>query len=227
MASSHSGVKDRLISSPVSSPWSRTPTPPSIRRAYTIASEPGQPIEFFITRVDEGELSGHLVDLPVGSPLWVRRTVSGLFTRKNVSDASVLWLMGTRTGLAPYISMLRHGKIFERHDHVVVVHGVNHRGELAYLDELKALCRAQPLTWIPCVADEDIGMGYHGSILQAFTSGALDELSEKPLNGKHAHAMLCRDPAMVKKMMILLARRRQMPLYKPHNPGRVTIECYW
>ncbi len=200
---------------------------PLVRRAYTIASAPGQPLELFIAKVPGGQVSRRLADTPVGGTIAIHRSFGGLFTRKKVCDASALWLMGTSTGLAPYISMIRHGHIFDRHDRIIVVHGVRRAKELAYREELEQLSRTHPLTWIPCVSEEPISGGVHGHITEAFTSGALEERADERLDPEHAHAMLCGDPAMVKKMMVMLMRQRKMPLYKPRSPGRVTIECYW
>lgn len=102
-----------------------------VKRAYSIASAPGAPLEFYVVQVDDGKLSPRLFALEPGDQVWVRDRIAGLFTLDRVEDGGVLWLVGTGTGLAPYISMLREGSLWERWDRVVVVHGARHARQLS------------------------------------------------------------------------------------------------
>src|SRR5690606_39969541 len=62
-------------------------------------------------------------DLPTGTLL-----VDDLLPGKH------LYLLGTGTGLAPYISLIQDPEVYERYEKVVLVHGVRFVSELAYAD---------------------------------------------------------------------------------------------
>ena len=50
-----------------------------------------------------------------------------------------LWLVGTGTGLGPYLAMLRHGGVLQRFEHVTLVHGVRSADAFGYREELETL----------------------------------------------------------------------------------------
>jgi ferredoxin--NADP+ reductase len=50
------------------------------RRAYSAASRPGAPLEFFVTEVAEGAFSPALFRLGVGERVWVEDKPQGFFT---------------------------------------------------------------------------------------------------------------------------------------------------
>ncbi len=64
-------------------------------------------MEFFIVLVEEGKLTPQLWKLQPGDKLDVSERAAGGFTLSHCPDASVLWLIATGTGIAPYIAMLR------------------------------------------------------------------------------------------------------------------------
>jgi ferredoxin--NADP+ reductase len=110
-----------------------------LSRPYSVASAPGEPLEFFIVRVDGGALTPRLFDLPLGAELKVHPRAGGVFTLGMVPDAETLWFISTGTGLAPFVSMLRQGEPFERFERVVVVQCVRQPEQLCYVEELNAL----------------------------------------------------------------------------------------
>ncbi len=78
-----------------------------LHRPYSVASPHGEMLEFFIVRVDNGALTPRLWSMNEGDKLDVSEKAAGSFTLDHAPDASTLWLVGTGTGLAPYIAMLR------------------------------------------------------------------------------------------------------------------------
>ena len=48
-----------------------------------------------------------------------------------------LYLLGTGTGLAPFMSIIRDPETYERFEHVVVAHGVRHVSDLGYRDYIE------------------------------------------------------------------------------------------
>jgi ferredoxin--NADP+ reductase len=50
----------------------------------------------------------------------------------NLWDGKRLFLLGTGTGLAPFLSLIRYPETYERYEGVVLVHGSRQVAELAY-----------------------------------------------------------------------------------------------
>ena len=85
-----------------------------IWRAYSIVSAPDEAfLEFFLVVVPTGEFSSRVSQLAVGDRMLVEKQAQGFLTADRFKDGRDLWLLGTGTGLAPYISMLR--------DHTVLI----------------------------------------------------------------------------------------------------------
>jgi ferredoxin--NADP+ reductase len=200
-----------------------------IRRSYSASSAPGEPLEFFITKVDDGNLTPQLTDMPEGAKLYVEKRPLGFFTLETIPPAGDLWLVSTGTGLGPFIAMLRTEEPWERFDRVIVVHGVRRASHLAYAEELKERGRAHgnKLAYVPLVSREEPPPGVlHGRITQALTSGALEEAAETPLTPERSHLMLCGNPAMIEELVPLLAARG-LKRHRKKEAGHVSFEKYW
>lgn len=80
-----------------------------IRRAYSIASSSrrGEYLEFYIKLVRSGVLTPRLFTLKAGDRIWLGPRPAGHFTLDSVPPEKNLVMVGTGTGLAPYISMIR------------------------------------------------------------------------------------------------------------------------
>src|SRR4030095_8633926 len=98
----------------------------------SLASVPGDPLEFFLVRVAGGALTPSLLSLDVGDTLFVDDKPRGFFTIEYVPRCRDGWLVSTGTGLAPFLSMLRSKRVWQRFERVVVVHGVRLNAHLAY-----------------------------------------------------------------------------------------------
>jgi ferredoxin--NADP+ reductase len=198
------------------------------RRAYSIASAPGQPLEFLVIEVDDGAVSPGLSALRPGDPLWTTTRGKGLFGLAEVpTTPRRLWMVATGTGVAPYISMLREGTVLERFDEVVLVYGVRQRGHLAYLDDLHALQARGGFRIIDLVSREDpLPGGLPGRITDRFRSGDLERALGHQVEADDTHVMLCGNPAMITDMMALLAERG-MRRHSAREPGHITTEKYW
>lgn len=194
-----------------------------VKRAYSVASAPGAPMELFVVRVEGGKVSPRLHDLPEGGQVFMRRKLAGLLTLQKVDEGGTLWLIGTGTGIAPYVSMLREGTCFARHDRIVVVQSVRWGRQLAYADELRALHDAGRITWVPCVSREDVDGCERGRITHLFADGRLDAIGSL---GEDDHILLCGNPDMVKEMMAGL-QARGLVLRTPRRPGQIHVERFW
>ncbi len=202
-----------------------------IRRSYSAASAPGKHLEFFFSRVSEGALTPPLFDLKSGSLLKLDPQALGYFVLDELPPAHTLWLVGTGTGLGPYISMIRSGEIFERFGQVVLVHGVRHPHELAYAEELRHLSKNNPqLTYISVLSAKDLDAteippeALRGRITNVWQDGSLEKVSA-PFE-ENAHMMLCGNPLMIKEMVTLL-KERGLKKHKRREAGHFTFEKYW
>jgi len=201
----------------------------TVRRSYSLASAPGASPEIFLNRVPGGALTPTLFALPIGSPVEVDPTPRGFFTLDYVPDARDLWLLATGTGLGPFISMLRSGEPQRRFKRVIVVHGVKHRPELAYAEELEALAQQSDgaLTRIASLTREPSGAGeLEGRIPAAISGGQLEALANTALSPDTSHVMLCGNPGMIAEASDALADRG-LRKHRQRKPGHVTTEKYW
>jgi ferredoxin--NADP+ reductase len=194
------------------------------RRAYSMASAPGQPLEFFLNVVDGGSFSPALSVLTPGDRVLVEKKAQGFFTLAYVPDARDLWLVATGTGLAPFISMLRSPEPWSRFARIVVVHGVREAAHLAYRDELS---RDERLTWVPVVSREPDAAGVlHGRITTALQSGELERRAGLELSPDRSHLMLCGNPDMIRDLGELL-EPRGLRKHRVRRPGHISTEHYW
>lgn len=200
-----------------------------VRRAYSIASAPGVPPEFYLSLVPSGALSPKLFDLKAGDRIDVENKAYGFFTLKWVPPAEELWMVATGTGLCPFLSILRSPEVWARYDKLVIVHGVREWSHLAYRDELAEMSRAHgnKLTWLPVLSREPERAGVvHGRITTALESGELERAVGLSLSEERTHLMLCGNPAMIDEVgKLLLARGLRR--HRPRTPGHFTAERYW
>ena len=95
-----------------------------IWRAYSIVSAPHELfLEFFMVILPGGEFSSRVGAFNIGDTLLVEQMPQGFLTAdrfRQPDRAQDLWLIGTGTGLAPYISMLRDETVWQRFEHIVL-----------------------------------------------------------------------------------------------------------
>lgn len=200
-----------------------------VRRSYSAASAPGKPLEFFISRVSQGALSPHLLGLEEGETLLLDPQALGFLTLRDVPQARALWLLATGTGLGPYLSMLRAGEILERFEHVILVHGVRQREELAYRSELEALCvQHTKLRYLPVLSGNTItpqGTELTGRITTTWQEGKLERAAGQSFD-KECHMLLCGNPQMITEMSVML-KDAGFEKHRRRSPGHFSFEKYW
>ncbi|MGH2569679.1 MAG: ferredoxin--NADP reductase [bacterium] len=200
-----------------------------VHRHLSIASAPGERLEFFGVRADDGEPGPDLADLRVDDALWVHRDPQGTFTLDRVPDAATLWLVATGTGLAPYVSMLRTEEPWPRFGRIVVVHGVRRLADRAYAGEIarRSAEHGGHLVQVFAVSREEPGPGvFAGRVTDALAQDRLAELAGTELGQDSSHVMLCGHPAMIEEMEALLAQRG-FRRNRRSSPGQVTAERSW
>lgn len=199
-----------------------------LHRPYSVASPHGECLDFFIVRVDEGELTPKLWNLSEGDAIDVSVKATGSFTLSHVPDAPCLWLVATGTGLAPYIAMLRDATVWERYARIVLVHGVRLETDLAYLDELAAYrgMHGERFQFLPILSRQQRDGCLHGRITHTIERGELEERAGAKLVEGEGVVMLCGNPQMLDDMEMLL-KDRGMRKHKSTVPGHYVLERYW
>jgi ferredoxin/flavodoxin---NADP+ reductase len=198
------------------------------RRSYSVASAPGEPLEFYLTNVAGGALTPHLFRLRPGDRLWVEGTPRGFFTLRYVPPTPCLWFVATGTGLGPFISMLRTADTWRHAERIVLVHGVRSPAQLAYRQEIEDLCQRRPLRYVPVISGGATPgtLELSGRITTNLENGCLESAAGLRLEPAGHHVLLCGNPEMIREMLTLL-EARGLRRHRVRQPGQVTFEKYW
>lgn len=185
-------------------------------RAYSMVSSNYEEfLEFFSIKVPDGPLTSRLQHLQVGDRIIVGKKATGTLLQDNLMPGKTLYLLGTGTGLAPFMSIIKDPDAYERYERVVLVHGTRTVAELAYEDFITrelpqneffgAEVQAK-LAYYPTVTREDFRN--QGRITDLIRSGKLfADLGLPPLNMESDRLMLCGSPQMLAEMRQLLDER--------------------
>jgi ferredoxin--NADP+ reductase len=107
-------------------------------RAYSIVSPNWEEhLEFFSVKVPEGPLTSRLQHLKVGDYLFLSKKPTGTLVIDALRPGQRLFMVGTGTGLAPFLSVLRSPGTHEKFDEIIITHTVREEQELAYRDFLE------------------------------------------------------------------------------------------
>ncbi|ASK35309.1 ferredoxin--NADP reductase [Alloalcanivorax mobilis] len=187
-----------------------------LMRAYSIASANHEEhLEFLSIKVPDGPLTSRLQHLKEGDALIVSRKPVGTLVVHDLNAGRNLFLLGTGTGLAPFMSIIKDPEIYERFDKVVLVHGVRYVSELAYHDYISEALHEHEflgdlirdkLIYYPTVTREPFRN--QGRITTLIESNRLtDDLGLAPLNPDTDRVMLCGSPAMLDELTTMLDAR--------------------
>ena len=202
-----------------------------IRRAYSIASEsrPDEYLEFYLTVVMSGELTPRLFNLKIKDRLYVGPKAVGVFTLEKAPGQHIL-MIGTGTGLAPYMSMLRSELVCNGPRQFVVVHGARFSWDLGYRTELTGLARhCGNFHYIPVITrpqEDPTWRGRSGYLQNLIASGAIEEETGLELTPENFDIFLCGNPGMI-ETVIGWAENRGFVKDKGHDIGTLHTEEYW
>ena len=90
-------------------------------------------------RVDEGQFTPLLWRLEPSAPLWLDPRVYGRFTLEEIPSDADLLMIGTGTGIAPFVAMLRAYSPGERWRRCLLLESARRSEDLGYRSELEAL----------------------------------------------------------------------------------------
>lgn len=182
-------------------------------RAYSIASANyEEEMEFFSIKVPDGPLTKHLQNLKPGDELLVGKKPTGTLTIDNVKPGKRLWLVGTGTGLAPFLSIVRDPETYNHFEQVIVVHGVRWTSELAYADLFEKdlpnneffgdEVRAK-LKYYPTVTRDPFR--HQGRVTTLLENGKIAaDLGLPPVSKEDDRFLLCGSPSMLKDTCAIL-----------------------
>ncbi len=185
-------------------------------RAYSLASAHyEEELEFFSIKVPDGPLTSRLQHLEVGDEVIVGRKPTGTLVIDNLREGRNLFLLGTGTGLAPWLSIIKDPETYDRFERIIVVHGVRWAADLAYSDfisnelpndELVGEIAREKLTYYPTVTREPFRN--QGRISALLTKGKLtDDLGLSAIDPASDRFMLCGSPAMLADIRAILDER--------------------
>ncbi len=204
-----------------------------IRRAYSISSSPEERgyLEFYITLVQSGALTPRLFDLQPGAPIFLGKKISGMFTLSEVPAGNNLVLVGTGTGLAPYMSMLRSELECHLDLHTVVLLGARHSWDLGYRGELIAMQRYCPtFHYIPVISrpEEELmkWSGQVGYVQDLWDRGLVAEALGTAPTPQNTHLLLCGNPGMIEGMIQRLGKENFVESTRQQT-GQIHAEKYW
>ncbi len=200
-----------------------------VARPYSFLSSPQQrPLEFFFYTATGGVLSNELVALDTGSLVWVKKQANGFFVLDEVPESKELWMLGTGTGVAPFLSILGTDEPWQRFEKIVLVYAVRTIADLRYQEWINQLLEQHKgkFYYQPFVSREELPGAFSGRIPAALRDGRLVEAVGLELSEERSHFMLCGNPDMVKEVTELL-KEKGFRKNRRRTPGHITTENYW
>lgn len=175
-------------------------------RAYSIASPSWhEELEFYSIKVADGPLTSRLQNIKVGDQVLVGRKPTGTLVLDGLKPGKRLYMLGTGTGLAPWLSLARDPEVYDRFETVVVTHTVREVQDLNYAelfekelaeDEILSELIGDKLKYYPTVTREEFRT--KGRITDLIESGQLfRDLGLPPFDPAEDRIMLCGGPSVL------------------------------
>ncbi|MBD7920482.1 ferredoxin--NADP reductase [Xanthomonas sp. CFBP 8703] len=202
-------------------------------RAYSIASANWEErLEFFSIKVPDGPLTSRLQHIKPGDAVLVGKKPTGTLLISDLHPGRHLYLLGTGTGLAPWLSVIKDPETYERFDKVILTHGVRFEKDLAYRDyfenelpqhEFLGETIREKLLYYPAVTREDFRN--RGRLTELLESGQMQQtLGLPPLNPEYDRAMICGSPQMLADLRQTLDARGFVASSRIGTPGHYVFE---
>ncbi len=201
-------------------------------RAYSIASAPyADELEFYSIKVADGPLTSRLQKIAVGDEILIGRKPTGTLVLDGLRPGRNLYMIGTGTGLAPFLSLARDPEVYERFDKVIITHTVREVADLNYREFLSHDLPNDPdlgewvapkLIYYPTVTREPFVN--QGRITDLIASGKLfSDIGLPPLDPARDRLMLCGGPSVLADLKTLLLARGYEE-GSVANPGDFVLE---
>ncbi len=201
-------------------------------RAYSMCNaNHEEQLEFFSIKVPDGPLTSRLQTLQPGHEILVGGKPTGTLIQDNLHPGATLYLLGTGTGLAPFVSIIKDPDTYERYEHIVLVHGCREVAELGYGelvvntlrdDEFFGELVREKLLYYPTVTRA--AFRNTGRITTLMETGKLQaDLGLPALDKARDRVMLCGSPGMLEDLHRFL-RERDFSEGNHSEPGEFVIE---
>lgn len=182
-------------------------------RAYSIVSANYEEhLEFLSIKVQDGPLTSRLQHIKVGDKIVVGKKPTGTLLIDYLLPGENLYLLGSGTGIAPFLSVVRDPETYEHFKKVILVHGVREVSELAYRDYLSEelpqheflgdLVRAQMLYYPTVTREAFVNQGRITSLMESDKISS--DLNLPPLDPARDRIMICGSPGLNKDMRAIL-----------------------
>lgn len=201
-------------------------------RAYSMASANyEEELSFFSIKVPNGPLTSRLQHIHEGDTILVGEKATGTLVQHALLPGKTLYLFGTGTGLAPFLSVIKDPEAYDRFEKVVLVHGCRQVRELGYGEqivselmenELMGEFAREKLLYYPTVTREPFK--HRGRITELVETGKLAaDLGLSKISPETDRVMLCGSPGMLADCSKLL-EDRGFAEGSNANPGDFVIE---
>lgn len=182
-------------------------------RAYSIASANyEEELEFFSIKVPDGPLTSKLQNIQKGDAVLIGSKPTGSLLTHYLLPGRRLYLFGTGTGLAPFLSIVKDPETYDQYEKIILVHGTRMTADLAYAKflredlpqhELLGDVVREKLIYYPTVTRESFNV--RGRITELIESGRLfNDLGLPPLDVDADRAMICGSMEMLKDLRKML-----------------------
>jgi len=182
-------------------------------RAYSIASPAWhEELEFYSIKVADGPLTSRLQKIQVGDQVLIGRKPTGTLVLDGLKPGKRLYMLGTGTGLAPWLSLARDPEVYERFDEVIVTHTVRQVADLNYrellehelaADEFLGELIGPKFKYYPTVTREPFKT--QGRITNLIASGQIfSDLGLPALDPAVDRLMLCGGPSVLADLKVQL-----------------------
>lgn len=209
-----------------------------LMRAYSIASANWEEhMEFFSIKVENGPLTSRLQHIQVGDKILIGKKPTGTLLLHDLHPGRNLYLLGTGTGFAPWLSLIKDPEAYERYDHIVLCHGVRNETDLCYRDYITRVLPQheflgdmvrEKLKYFPAVTRHDFeveGISHRGRLTELMGNGQMmAALGLDPLDAEHDRAMVCGSPQMLADFRELLDSRGFTAAPRIGTPGQYVFE---
>jgi ferredoxin--NADP+ reductase len=207
-------------------------------RAYSIASANWEEqLEFFSIKVPNGPFTSRLRHVRPGDRVLIGRKPTGTLLISDLHPGRNLYLLGTGTGFAPWLAIVKDPATYERFERVVLCHGVRNAKDLAYRDyivnelphhEYLGEQIARQLLYYPAVTRESfefVGRDQRGRLTDLMASGRMmEQLDLDALDPAHDRAMVCGSPQVLADFRALLDGRGFVAAPRIGVPGQYVFE---
>jgi ferredoxin--NADP+ reductase len=175
-------------------------------RAYSMVSAHWEEtLQFLSIKVPDGPLTSRLQHIVEGDTVLIGRKPVGTLLAESLLPGRNLYLLGTGTGLAPFMSLIKDPDTYAPFERVVLVHGVRTVAELAYHQEIEQELPAHELLgevvggnllYYPTVTREPFRN--QGRVTDLMFSGRLSaDLGLPAVDRTQDRIMLCGSPALL------------------------------